>query len=51
MLASVSNRGRMTDSFLKQRLNKGACGWRPQKSCSEGSETFWKSSSVYKEGK
>ena len=49
MLASVSNRGRMTDSFLNRHLTKGACGWRPQKSCSEASEFFSKSSPVYKE--
>ena len=48
---SLQERGRMSHSFLNQCLTKGACGWGPQKSCSEASETFWKSSPLYKEAK
>ena len=48
-LATVSKEGRMTHPFLNRHLTKGACGWGPQKSCSEASEFFSKSSPVYKE--
>ena len=48
-LATVSKEGRMTHPFLNRHLTEGACGWRPQKSCSEASEIFWKSSPLYKE--